>query len=105
MSLRSADAGYGVAIQSTAAIASGRSIPLVVSGLYEKLSKLRDLYGCESVEEILDDIITWRERFNRLVELQTKELLTVCEYQEMQAIQREFRQDFEKQKARRRLVL
>jgi hypothetical protein len=33
---------------------TGRSLPQVVSGLYEKLDELRKLYGCESIEEILD---------------------------------------------------
>jgi hypothetical protein len=36
---------------------------MVVNGIYAKLARLRDVYGCESVEEILDEIIiAWRKR-------------------------------------------
>jgi hypothetical protein len=64
----------------------GRSLPFVVSGLYDKLDELCRLYGSESAEAVLDDVIAWRRRFNRLDELQSKVTQTVCEYEEMQAI-------------------
>jgi hypothetical protein len=35
----------------------GRSLPQVVSRLYEKLDELRNLYGSDSIEEILDPTI------------------------------------------------
>jgi hypothetical protein len=50
----------------------GRSLPFVVSGLYDKLDELCRLYGSELAEDVLDDVIAWRKRFNRLVELQSK---------------------------------
>jgi hypothetical protein len=42
-----------------------------VNGLYEKLDELRQLYGSESIEEILDGINRRRTRINRMVELQS----------------------------------
>jgi hypothetical protein len=54
---------------------------------------------------VLDEIIAWRERFNRLVELRSKLTVSAAEHYEMLAIQQEFRRDMAKQKALRRLVL
>jgi hypothetical protein len=82
-----------------------RSLPAVVSGLYDKLDELRRLYGSESIEPVLDEVIAWRKRFNRLIELQNQIVLNTLDYEEMRAIQREFRCDFAKQKALRRLGL
>jgi hypothetical protein len=75
-----------------------------VSGLYAKLDKLRKLYGSDSIEEIVDDVIAWRLRFNRLVELQNKVMVTESDYDEMRAIQQEFRHDQARQRARRLAV-
>jgi hypothetical protein len=72
-----------------------------VSELYAKLDKLRKLYGSESIEEIVDDVIAWRLRFNRLVELQNKVMVSEADYDEMRAIQQEFRHDLARQRARR----
>jgi hypothetical protein len=80
---------------------NGRSLPQVVSGLYAKLDKLRKLYGSDSIEEIVDDVIAWRLRFNRLVELQNKVIVSESDYDEMRAIQQQFRCDLERQRARR----
>jgi hypothetical protein len=82
-----------------------RSLPEVVSGLYDKLDELRKLYGSESVESVLDEVIAWRKRFNRLIELQNQIGMSPLDYEEMRAIQRQFRCDFAKQKARQRLGL
>jgi hypothetical protein len=56
------------------------------------------------MEDMLGEIIAWRKRFNRLVELQSEVTLSVKEYEEMRAIQQEFRHDLARQKARRRFV-
>jgi hypothetical protein len=71
-----------------------------VNGLYEKLDKLRKLYGSDSIEQIVDDVIAWRLRFNRLIELQNKAMLSEADYDEMRAIQQEFRHDLARQSAR-----
>jgi hypothetical protein len=70
-------------------------------GFYEKLDKLRQLYGSEPIEKIVDEIIAWRIRFNRLVQLQNTVTLSVSELQEMRAIQQQFRHDLASQRARR----
>jgi hypothetical protein len=76
-------------------------MPQVVNGLLEKLDRLRQLYGSDSIEEIVDDVIAWRLRFNRLIELQNKVLVSEADYEEMRAIQQEFRHDLVRQRARR----
>jgi hypothetical protein len=76
-------------------------MPQVVNGLLEKLDRLRQLYGSDSIEEIFDDVIAWRLRFNRLIELQNKVLVSEADYEEMRAIQQEFRHDLVRQRARR----
>jgi hypothetical protein len=69
----------------------GRSLPAVVSGLYVKLDRLRQLYGADQVEEILDGIIERKKRLNRLVELQSKTRVTINEHEEIHMILRQFR--------------
>jgi hypothetical protein len=70
----------------------GRSLPLVVNGLYEKLDELRQLYGSESIEEILDGINRRRTRTNRMVELQSKVVLSVHELRELQVLKEHWKQ-------------
>jgi hypothetical protein len=72
-----------------------------VNGLYAKLDELRRLYGTESIETVIDDVIAWRKRFNRLIDLQNKVLVTQSDYEEMRAIQQQFRCDQARQRARR----
>jgi hypothetical protein len=61
-----------------------RSLPAVVSGLYEKLDELRKLSGYESIEEILDGTIDRQRRLNRMAELQGKVVLSIQELREFQ---------------------
>ena len=75
-----------------------------MNGLYAKLDKLRKLYDSESIEEVVDDVISWRIRFNRLIELQNKVMVSESGYKEMRAIQLEFRHDLVRQRARRNRV-
>jgi hypothetical protein len=83
----------------------GRSLPFVVSGLYDKLDELRRLYRSETIEAVLDDVIAWRERFNRLVELQSKVTVSVHELREFQVLKEHWKQylaDLARQKAQER---
>jgi hypothetical protein len=85
----------------------GRSLPEVVNGLYEKLDELRQLYGSESIEEILDGIIDRKRRVNRLVELQSKMVLSAHELREFQVLKQQFKQyvaDLARQKAQSRAI-
>jgi hypothetical protein len=67
------------------------SIPVVVNGLYRKLDQLRQLYGSDHIEDILDGIIERREQLNRLVELQSKVMLSDDELAEFQSIRQQFK--------------
>jgi hypothetical protein len=84
---------------------TGRSLPQVVSALYEKLDKLRQLAGSEAIEDILDELIAWRTRLNRFAELQNKVRLSESDYEEMRAIQqmRKATHELRMQSAMRRL--
>jgi len=73
-----------------------RSLPLVVNKHYDKLDELRQLYGSEFIEQILDGrvrnvgSIDRKKRLSRLVELQSKELVTADEELEIQFLKRLF---------------
>ena len=56
-----------------------------MNGLYYQLDELRELYGVESIEEIVGGIINQR-RLNRPVELQSKTIVTAEEHEEIQMI-------------------
>jgi hypothetical protein len=67
-----------------------RSIPIVVSGLYDKLDRLRQLYGPDlTAEEILDGLIERKLQLNRLVEMQSKVMVSTDEHAE-QLLKRQF---------------
>src|SRR5262249_15985352 len=86
---------------------SGRLLPAVVSGLYEKLDELRKLRGSESIEEILDGVINRQRRFNRVIELESKVVLNVHKLKEFQVLRRKFKQyaaHLAKQKAQDRII-
>jgi hypothetical protein len=68
----------------------GRSIPQIVNGIYRQLNQLRQLYGSDHIEDILTEIIAQKEQLNRMVELQSKVMLSVDELAEYQSIRREF---------------
>jgi hypothetical protein len=53
-----------------------------VNGLYYQLDELRELYGVESIEEIVGGIINRKRRLNRPVELQSKTIVTAEEHEE-----------------------
>ena len=62
-----------------------------MNGLYYQLDELRELYGVESIKEIVGGIINQR-RLNRPVELlQSKTIVTAEEHEENQMILRQFR--------------
>jgi hypothetical protein len=63
----------------------------VVSGLCDQLDELRQLYGAESIEEVLASIIDRRKRLNRLVELKSKVMVTGEEHHEIQYRERMFK--------------
>jgi hypothetical protein len=69
----------------------GRSLPEVVNGLYRKLDRIRQLYDSEHIEDVLDDIIDQKLCLNRLVELQSKVMLSAEELAEFQSIRRQFK--------------
>ena len=62
----------------------GRSLPEAVSGIYYQLDELRQLYGVQSVEQILAGVIDRKKRLNRLVELQSKDAVPVEERHEIE---------------------
>jgi hypothetical protein len=49
----------------------------IVGAIYAKLDRLRQLYGSNDIEGILDGIIERKERLNRLVEVQSKTIATI----------------------------
>jgi hypothetical protein len=53
---------------------------MIVSGIYAQLDELRQLYDCESIEEILAGFIARKKQLNRLVELQGKATVTDDEH-------------------------
>jgi hypothetical protein len=57
------------------------SLQHVVTGLYTQLDELRQLYGSDSAEDVLTSIIARKKRYNRLVELQSKMMLSTAEYE------------------------
>jgi hypothetical protein len=61
-----------------------------VSGLYAQLDELRQVYGSESIEEILEGTIDGKGRLNRLVELRSKTMVTVDDREEIQFLTRLF---------------
>jgi CRP-like cAMP-binding protein len=68
---------------------------------------VRQLYGSESIEEILDGIIDRKRRLNRLVELQRKMVLSAQELREFQVLKQQFKQyvaDLARQKAQSRAI-
>jgi hypothetical protein len=69
-----------------------RSIAQIVSGIYEQLDELRQPYGSESIEEILDGIIDRKKRLNRMIELQSKVALNVHELREFQVLKQQLKQ-------------
>ena len=84
-----------------------QSLPAVVSGLYEKLDELRNLYGSDRIEEILDGIVDRRRRLNRMIELQSKVALSRHELNEFQVLKRQWQQylhDLAKRKAQERAI-
>jgi hypothetical protein len=68
----------------------GASVPLIVKGLYNQLDELRKLCRPKSIEEILAGLIDRKKRFNRLVELQSKALVSDEEKQEIKHLRRMF---------------
>jgi hypothetical protein len=66
-----------------------RSLSEVVDGLL--LNQLRQLYGLDQVEELLDGIIERKEQLNRLIELQSKTIRTIHEQEEIQALVQQFK--------------
>ena len=71
---------------------SDQSLIAVVTGLYEKLNLLRQLYGNDELGGILDGIIDRKLRLNRMVELQRKVAPSVAELAEFQMIRQQFTQ-------------
>jgi hypothetical protein len=70
-----------------------RSLPEVVSGIYDKLHNVRRLYsriyGYDlSIEEILDIIILHTRRLSRLVELQSRTMVSGAEPEEIEFLRR-----------------
>jgi hypothetical protein len=70
-----------------------RSLPAVVSGIYDKLDNVRRLYGRMygydmSIEEILDVIILQTARLSRLVELQSQTMVSGTELEEIEFLRR-----------------
>jgi hypothetical protein len=81
---------------------------LVMSGLYDKLEELRQLYGPDlTIEEILDGIISRKQQLNRLVKLQSKVMVSAGEQTEIRLLQRNLRRyvyNLAKEKAQARLT-
>jgi hypothetical protein len=80
----------------------------VVNGLYRKLDRIRQLYGSEHIEDVLDDIIERKEHLNRVVELQSKVMLSADELAEFHSIRQQFKlyvANLARQKAQERMIL
>jgi hypothetical protein len=66
-------------------------LPAAVSGLYDPLDELRQLYGAESIEEVLASGLLAKKRLNRLAELKSKVMMVDEERHEIQYPERMFK--------------
>jgi hypothetical protein len=90
-----------------------RSMPQVVTGIYDKLDNVRRLYSTiygydMSIEEILDVIILHTRRLGRLVELQSHTMVSGAELEEIEFLKRMSRRcvcDLAKEKAPQRAAM